>query len=61
MLSVCWRYENCYKEIVLFFIELSAVKEAVIFLAVAAACSFVFSELPGHKWVFCDYDSNAWQ
>lgn len=47
------------KKIVL-FIELSAVKETVIFLAVAAACSFVFSELPGHKWVFCDYDSNAW-
>lgn len=47
------------KKIVL-FIELSAVKETVIFLAVAAACSFVFSELPGRKWVFCDYDSNAW-
>lgn len=22
---------------------------------------FVLSELPGHKWVFCDYDSNAQQ
>lgn len=22
---------------------------------------FVLSEMPGHKWVFCDYDSNAQQ
>lgn len=37
------------RTIVFFFIELSAVKEAAIFLAVAAACSLYFSELLGHK------------